>query len=126
MTAAAKFYLGLAFFIVIAGAIALQAWSIHHLRGQVATLTAANIVAQSVNKDFAESSKRQNGEIQALKQAAGEREEAARVAIAKAEQKAAGALAKAAAIERETMAFPGDECKSLEKLLNDEIEGRNQ
>lgn len=120
-------FLALALF---AGVKQAQVWKLTADNARQATrivqLEGINAALTTENENCAARVMGQNAAIEQLQAEAERRERAAAEALAAAERSAAKRLADAAAILSRPMPKPGDECGSLEVLINEMIEGRQQ
>lgn len=94
------------------------------LEGAKAQLQAANLILTAENKTCAASVETQNAALAEMVKEGEARAATARAAILDAERRAKHFEGKAADLMRNPMPIPGDECASLEKIINDEIGGR--
>lgn len=104
---------------VLKATSAQQVVRIAKLEGDNATLQAANGICIASVED-------QNQAITDLVDAAEQRRKEAAAALAAAEQSASKRIAAAEALQSRPMPKPGDECGSLEVLINEKISERNQ
>ncbi len=103
----------------------LEAANARH-EAKIATLSAENTQLMNANADFAASAERQRSAIERMNAEAKRREDAARAALAAAEREAAQKISAADLILSQPMAKPGDECGSLEILINAKIAERQK
>lgn len=114
--------------LAFAGVKQVQVWKLKADNAtqaqKITRLETDNSALTSANAACATSVEKQNEKIDAMKRQAETRAEAARLAVAAAEQDAAKHIADAEAILARKMAKPGDECGSLEVLIDEAIKGR--
>lgn len=123
--------LALAALVVVAlayhfGTVAGLEGKVATLGGRVSTLNASNLLLTAENETCAESVWKQSAAIEKARAEAENRAAAASLAAAEADHRARAAEAVAASILARPMPKLGDECGSLETLLNEEIERRSK
>ena len=120
-----------ALLVGVAAALLFHFYEVSQLRRQNTVLTSANAqlsemngALKSANATCAALTREQNKQVQALQDAAREREQAASAAVAAARTEAAKEYDKSRDILKRAPLRPGDACKSLDLLFNDALGGR--
>lgn len=126
-----RLYAALAVAAIVVAAFAYHCVTVAGLEGDVATLNgklstlkASNLLLTGENKTCRARVGSQNAAIENARTEAENRAAVASLAVAEADRRARAAEAVAAAILARPMPKPGDECGSLEVLINEEIDRR--